>query len=311
MIVDPSRRVLLVDIDGVIPNLALMKVSSFFKMGGASVGFYVDDPTDAYISVILKKNRPKASMCANMLMALYPGVRIDIGGPGYDIKKTLPDCIESCQPDYSLYPGIDYALGFTTRGCIRKCPFCIVPIKEGKLHRIQPISEIYRPEYSAIKLLDNNILADRDNFKEVVEFCESHNLKLDISQGLDIRLLDSELASLIARIKPMKKLDFAFDSMKYLKHVLRGLNLLRNAGIDTRGKVQFYVYCDRSYDGEYGIKSAIERCQILKNHGTNAYVMLNIDQEPTQDMKNLKRWANRKQLYWSVDFKDYRTGAIV
>lgn len=310
MIVDPSQRVLLVDIDGVIPNLALMKVASFFKTGGASVGFHVDDPTDAYISVILKKDRPIANMCANMLASLYPGINIDIGGPGYDVKKTLPDCIESCQPDYSLYPGIDYALGFTTRGCIRKCPFCIVPIKEGKLHRIQSIRDIYRPEYHAIKLLDNNILADRDNFKEVVEFCESHNLKLDISQGLDIRLLDDELASLIARVKPLKKLDFAFDSMRYKSAVYRGIQLLKIHGVDVRGKVQFYVYCDRSVTGQYGIESAIKRCQILKAQGTNAYVMLNIDQAPTQDMKNLKRWANRKQLYWSIDFKDYRTGAI-
>lgn len=274
------------------------------------MGFNVDMPTHAYISTILRKNRHKALSCANMLASLYPGIQLDLGGPGYDIKKCLPDEIELCKPDYSLYPGIDYALGFTTRGCIRKCPFCIVPIKEGKIYRIQPIQDVYAPQFQAIKLLDNNVLADRDNFREIVTFCENHNLRLDVSQGLDIRLLDEELAGLIARIKPIKKLDFAFDSLRYEKAVIKGIQLLVNAGVDIRGKVQFYVYCDRSITGEYGIESAIKRCQILKDHGTNPYVMLNIDETPTRDMKNLKRWANRKAIFWATDFKDYKKQVI-
>lgn len=272
------------------------------------VGFDVDNPTHAYISCIFRKNRHKAISSANMLASLYPGIIIDIGGPGYDLKKVLPAEIENCKPDYDLYPNMDYALGFTTRGCIRKCPFCVVPKKEGKLTRIQPISEIYNPRFNQIKLLDNNVLADRDNFRDIVRFASDHNLKLDVSQGLDIRLLDEELASLIAQIRPMNKLDFAFDSLDYKEQVIRGIELLKDAGVNLRSNVQFYVYCDRSTTGKYGIDSAIERCNILKEQGTNAYVMLNIDEEPTQTMKNLKRWANRKQLYWSMDFHDYRIG---
>lgn len=310
MIVNKSWRVLLVDIDSTIPNLALMKISAFYKKYGIQVGWDVDYPTHAYVSVILNKNRHKAVSCANMLESLYPDISVDIGGPGYDLKKVLPSSIESCKPDYDLYPDIDYSLGFTTRGCIRRCPFCIVPIKEGKLHRVNPISEIYNPKFKQIKLLDNNVLADRDNFRAIVGFCTQHHLKLDISQGLDIRLLDEELAGLIAQIRPMNKLDFAFDSLDYLDAVTRGVQLLKGAGIDVRGKVQFYVYCDRSESGKYGIESAIKRCAILKELGTNAYVMLNIDEEPTRQMKNLKRWANRKNIYWAVDFSEYKQGMI-
>lgn len=302
-------KVLLVDIDSIIPNLALMKVSAFYKQEGAQVGFDVDNPTHAYISCIFRKNRHKAISSANMLSSLYPDVIIDIGGPGYDLKKVLPNEIEDCTPDYDLYKGMDYALGFTTRGCIRACPFCIVPKKEGKLHRIRPISEIYNPRFNQIKLLDNNVLADRENFRDIVQFCLDHKLKLDVSQGLDIRLMDSELASLIAKIRPMNKLDFAFDSLDYKESVIEGIRLLKDAGVNVRSDVQFYVYCDNT-DGKYGIESAINRCNILKEQGTNAYVMLNIDQEPTQTMKNLKRWANRKQLYWSISFNDYRIGGF-
>lgn len=82
------------------------------------------------------------------------------------------------------------------------------------------------------------------------------------------------------------------------------LSLLKEVGIHIKNYVQYYVYCDKS-DGEYGFKSALERCKILKENGTNAYVMLNIDEEPTTQMKHLKRWANRKHIYWSIDFEDY------
>lgn len=303
-------RVSLIDIDSTIPNLALMKISAYYKAGGATVGFNIDDPDRAFISVIFKKNRGIANQSANMLKALYPNVIIDIGGPGYDLTKTLPQAIEDTAPDYALYPNMGYALGFTTRGCIRACPFCVVPKKEGKLRRVNSIENIYRPELPAIKLLDNNVLADPDNFKHIVDFCADHNVKLDVSQGLDIRLLTSDLAEYVARIKPLHKLDFAFDSLAYKDAVKRGIDLLKDAGVNVRGNVQFYVYCDKSVTGEYGFNSALERCQLLKSWGTNAYVMLDINADPSREMKNLKRWANRKAIYWTVDFSAYHYGAV-
>lgn len=299
-------RILLIDVDSKIPNLALMKISQYHKQGGDTVALNsLEDPDKAYISVIFKKNRDKAVSLAYLLRLTYPNIEIDIGGPGYDLKKKLPPEIEETSPDYDLYPNIDYSIGFTTRGCIRRCPFCIVPIKEGKLTRVRSIEEIHDKRHSQIKLLDNNILADKENFRHVADYCIKNNLKLDISQGLDARLLDEETAGLLAQIKPMVCFTFAFDSLKYKTKVLKAIRLLKDAGVNVRSLVQFYVYCDNSINGEYGIKSAVERCQILKSEGTNAYVMLNIDEDPSREMKQLKRWANRKAIFWTIDFKDY------
>lgn len=303
-------RVLLVDIDSKIPNLALMKISYFHKSRGDIVGFNTDSPDMVYISVIFKKNKDKARSSVELLRYINPNITVDIGGPGYDLKKVLPPDIEESPPDYDLYPGIDYALGFTTRGCIRKCPFCIVPIKEGGLKRIQPIERIYNPKFKAVKLLDNNVLADMDNFNHIANFCIDHDIKLDVSQGLDARLLTETSAQLLKKIKPLHTFTFAFDSLKYKSYVERAISLLKNAGVDVRHKVQFYVYCDNSITGEYGINSAIERCNLLKSWGTSAYVMLDIDTDPSADMRHLKRWANRKQIFWTIDFKDYSTKAI-
>lgn len=299
------ERVLLIDIDSKIPNLALMKVSAYHKALGDTVGFDTADPTRAYISCIFKRNKAKADSAATMLRLQYPTITIDIGGPGYSLTKTLPDEIEGQRPDYDLYPGTDYSLGFTTRGCIRRCPFCIVPIKEGHLHRVARIEDIHDPRHRQIKLLDNNILADMDKFKQIIAYCKEHDLRLDISQGLDARLLTEEVAGLLASIRPMSTWTFAFDSMAYRPAVERAIGLLRDAGINLRQKVQFYVYCDDS-DGEYGIESAIERCRLLKGWGTNPWVMLNIDRRPTKAMRHLKRWANQKQIFWSIDISEYK-----
>jgi hypothetical protein len=282
-----------------------MKVSAYHKALGDTVGFDTPDPTRAYISCIFKKNRAKADSAATMLRLQYPEIAIDIGGPGYSLTKTLPDEIEGQRPDYDLYPGTDYSLGFTTRGCIRRCPFCIVPIKEGYLHRVARIEDIHDPRHRQIKLLDNNVLADMDNFRQIVEYCKNYDIRLDVSQGLDARLLTEEAAGLLASIKPMSTWTFAFDSLSYRPAVERSVRLLKEAGINVRGQVQYYVYCDDS-NGEYGIESAIERCRLLKGWNTNPWVMLNIDRTPTRAMRHLKRWANQKQIFWSIDISDYK-----
>lgn len=220
-----EERILLIDLDSTIPNLALMKISAYWKSKGCEVGFTTKDPTRAYISCIFKKNRDGAKVSAYFLSLTYPKIKIDIGGTGYDLKKTLPDDIERMRPDYTLYPECNYSLGFTTRGCIRACPFCVVPHKEGKLHRVSTIEEIYDPGFKSIKLMDNNVLGDMDNFREIIDFCRTHNLKLDLSQGLDARLLTEESAELLSQVKPMASWVFAFNSLSYKDDVLNSLSL--------------------------------------------------------------------------------------
>ena len=134
-----GKRILLIDVDSKIPNLALMKLSAWHKERGDNVallrGSQVelgDKPDKIYASIIYKKNRHSL----DYLIAQCPDI-IDIGGSGYDLKKELPPVIEAMRPDYSLYPECDYSIGFASRGCIRHCHFCIVHDKEGYFRRVQ------------------------------------------------------------------------------------------------------------------------------------------------------------------------------
>lgn len=93
-------RIQLIDIDSVIPNLALMKISAYHKQKGDIVGLNnINEPDKAYISVIFKKNRALAVSCAHNLKQMYPEVEIDIGGPGYDLSKTLEPEIENIKTE--------------------------------------------------------------------------------------------------------------------------------------------------------------------------------------------------------------------
>lgn len=290
-------KVLLVQADGKLPNLALMKLSAYHRALGDQVGFNISEPELVYVSVILKRNK------ANMdgLGLLYPDAEVRYGGPGYDLATKLPDETEYLRPDYSLYPDMDYSMGFTTRGCIRHCHFCIVPEKEGKLTRWQHPEEFHNPAFKKIMLLDNNWLADKSWFMETSQWLIDHGISLS-EHGMDIRLLDSEIAQRLKEMRFYAPMHFAYDSDRDEPGVRDGIALLKKAGINVRNGVEFYVYVDSPKQ----LESGINRCRQLKAWGTNPFVMYNIDRPITPEIRRLMRWANRKWLFWSMDYDDYR-----
>lgn len=299
-VVDMS--VLLIDVDSKIPNLALMKVSSYYKAHGEEVGFNVSEPTKVYCSIVFTKNKHRA----DGLRLFYPNAEINVGGTGYDVAKKLPQEIEECSPDYSIYPSCEKYYGFTSRGCIRNCPFCFVPMKEGKFYRLHDTAKeaidhiLGNGHYKQIEIMDNNILADKEWFMEVSQEILDRGWKVDFNQGLDIRLLDDEIATRLSKLRPISTWKFAFDNTNYEKAVLKGIDTLNNNGVNVRSKCMFYVYCD----GDHAYDDTVYRCRTLKEHNALAYVMVNPERVLTDRVKHLKRWT-RPWLYWSADITEY------
>ena len=293
---DSLSKVLLIDVDSKIPNLALMKLSAWHKVQGDQVGFNVTDPDIIYASVIFKKNRH----LTDGLKIWYPNAEILIGGSGFDLDIKLPDEVEAIRPDYDLYPTIQYSMGFTTRGCIRNCYFCVVPVKEGKLAKSQHPSIFHDPRFKEIYILDNNWMADRDWFMETSQWIIDNNLKLR-ENGLDIRLLDDKLAAQLAKFKLAAPLKFAFDNDRDTQAVLDGIQILKDAGISPKNNCFFYVYCHN--DAQY--ENTLARCRLLKENGASAYVMFNMDEKRTTRIKHLQRWTAKPWLFWSFDIDQF------
>jgi hypothetical protein len=300
-------RVNLVDIDNKyreskrrgkrFPNLALMKISAYHKSRGDFIGFDIDHPDLTYISCVFEKNK---------LHALKEGCdgftsedKI-LGGSGVSLDTTLKPEIELMRPDYDLYPS-EYSMGFTTRGCIRNCDFCIVRKKEGLFRRNQHIEEFHDSRFKSCKLLDNNILVDVDWFFENTDWAIEHKVKLDITQGMDIRLMTPEIAQQLKKIKFVdQQMRFAWDNLIEERRIIDGISMLKEAGINTRRNVSFYVLSGFNTT----IQEDLYRCNTLRENRCNSFVMM---YNETPELKNLARWANRRQLYWSMNFDSYGT----
>lgn len=287
----------MVDLDQAKPNLALMHISAWRKALGFETGFNVSDPDEVWASVVFSWNRHKA----DGLRYWYPNARIDIGGGAFDLRKNLPEEVDRMMPDYSLYPGMDYDLGFTTRGCNRGCRFCVVPRKEGKFRVHQHPSEFHDPKHRKIVLMDNNILFDKDWFMEITRWMIDNSMSVDFNQGLDLRLMDCDIAQRIAELRPVSHWHFAFDSLDYRQEVEDGIRMLKEAGVDVRHRANVYVYLD----GDEQVEDAYERCMILRELGTLPYIMVNREAKRTRGMTDLKRWT-RPQIFFSTSFEDYR-----
>jgi len=288
------NKVQLIDVDSKIPNLALMKISAYHKSIGDKVGFHISDHNIVYASIVFSKNSWKG----NGIKKMYPNAKVFVGGSGYDLKSKLPDKIEKMFPDYDLYPS-GYSQGFTTRGCIRNCSFCIVRSKEGYLSRYQHPKDFHDERFDTIMIMDNNWLADSNWFFETSNWIIDHDLKV-IEHGLDIRLVDDKIADQLLKLK-IKKYHFAFDFIELEAIVREKINLLKEVGINLRTDTTFYVYCDSDLDYD----NAVYRCNVLRDLGTNAFLMWNCNAKKTRRIKNLIHWCNRKMLYWKIPFEEY------
>jgi hypothetical protein len=155
--------------------------------------------------------------------------------------------------------------------------------------------------FKRTKLLDNNWYADPDWFFETSQWFIDNKVAVDVTQGFDIRLITPEIAAQLKKLKRWAPFHFAFDDMAIKDDVLNGLEILKQAGFDTKHHLSFYVYCHN--DKQY--PDAVERCQILKAHRTTAFAMCNIDRPRSKRMDKLMRWTGRSWLFWSCDIDDY------
>ncbi len=296
-------NVLLVDVDSVIPNLALMKLSAFHKAQGDNVDLHRGPKVPikieydvVYISCIFKENAIKARRLAKR----FPNAKVHLGGSGVDLKGTLPDEIEQLMPDYDLYPECDYSMGFTARGCIRKCPWCIVPIKE---HGVRPVADIYQfwnPKHRHIMLLDNNPLALPEHFRKIAGQIIKEGLTCDFQSGFDIRLLNDDNAKIIKSLR-IHEPTFAWDELNMENAVLRGIEILKRNGIN---RAVWYVLV--GFNTQFS--EDLYRVNRLRDLGQRVYVMpYDSDElfEKDERYRHLRNWANARMYFASCTFDGY------
>lgn len=195
------KKIVIYDIDGKIPNLALMKISAYYKTRGYQVKLskeikYI--PADKHFGSAIFNNE-RSNKNVKTLLKIF-GSHIQMGGTGCSLEALLPAEIDACFPDYGLYNHKKYAIGFLSRGCNKSCPFCLVPRKEGKLHSKYAFFDDFVPKNQQnVMLLDNNILA-ADNATETLESIIKKKYNVNFSQTLDIDYLTAKNNTLLKKI---------------------------------------------------------------------------------------------------------------
>lgn len=300
-------KVLLLQLDGKLPNLALMRIAAhhrgdeivFQQAGNFSAlerGLF-DSFDRVYASLIFSRTRP----VAEHLKAIYPGAII--GGTGWAIKLKLEDvAITTKEMDYSIYPTFKNSIGFTQRGCRLRCSFCVVPEKEGAVRFENGINVIWRgyPYPRNIILLDNDFFGF-ENWRGRIEEIKSGDFKVSFNQGINARMLTDETAAAIASVKyyddqfKTRRIYTAWDNQKDEHRLFAGLEALVKHGVKPD---QIMVYMLIGYwQGETAADREYRRAR-LREFGCRPYPMPYIR---TPELVGFQRWvigAYDKRISW-------------
>jgi hypothetical protein len=294
-----KMKVGLVQIDGKLPNLALMQICAYHESQGHQVEWFGGELfSDEYDKVYASKIFQFSDMPQLPPNAL-------IGGTGIDFFNKLPEEIAACQPSYSLYPDCNYHIGFSMKGCRFRCKFCCVPTKEGKPVAYQSIDEILiNPKGGdRLVLLDNDFFGG-SNWKANLERIIELDLKVNFNQGLNIRIFKDEQAELLAECKfynlnfTSRYLTFAWDRWQDEKLIFAGIERCGRYGIKPN-QMQFFVLIGFDTTPEQDL----ERVTKLWDKGALPFVMPYNKNNEYQ--KRFARWVNHRAIFKSVKWEDY------
>lgn len=268
-----------------------------------------------------------------------------LGGTGYfeDGGIDLKDIIEHHYPDYDLYTEYvqtmiasgrpasyfnDYTecfIGFTTRGCFRKCGFCVNK-KFDRCKRHTPIPNFVdlkkNPERKRIMLWDDNLFAYA-HWEDVVNDLMNTGLPFQFRQGLDLRLMTEKRAKVFSEVKSYGDYIFAFDHIqdkelietrlsRWLKYNKKETKLYVLTGYDARNP----------QDAKYGnrknipvekkdledIEFTFERIAILMRYGCLPYIMkyISYKESPYSGIYvQLGRWCNQPKIFKKMTFEEF------
>ena len=174
---------------------------------------------------------------------------VRVGGPAFGDKGG------------EFVPGrfVKEGVTFTSRGCPKRCPWCLVPQREGKLRelKIQPGNIVQ----------DNNLLAcSRGHIERVFEMLAGQKRGIQF-KGLDIDYLKPWHVELLKKIK-VAELWFACDRPEDLPRLDKAAAMLGDFSIE---KKRCYVLVGK--DGETQ-DQAQARCEAVYRKGLLPYAQL-------------------------------------
>jgi hypothetical protein len=309
-------KVLLFQLDGKIPNLALLRIAAHHRALGDECELRVagneaalqprfgdERISKVYASAIFTRSQS----LANRLQKIWPGAVV--GGSGIDSPPLLVTSLAKVgivtrDSDYSVYPRWPHSIGFTQRGCRfteKTCGHCSVPLREGNARAEDNILSIWRghPWPKNLLLLDNDTFGN-PNWRAEVAAIREGGFKVCWTQGINARMLSDEVCEAIASVHysdndfKIRRIYTAWDNSAHELPLFRGLNALIRYGVKA-DNIMVFLLCgfhDSAEDREY-------RRRKLRELGCRPYPMPFVR---TRELVGFQRWvvgAYDKRVAWS------------
>ena len=225
---------------------------------------------EVHVSVAFTWDIDEGRRLSHAWSAFYPVVKL--GGPAFGDQPN------GFEPGCYIKSGVT----FTTRGCNNRCPWCLVPEREGQLTEI--------PDFAPGHIIqDNNLLqASREHQARVYAMLKAQRAA-EFSGGLDARLLDDWVADQLRQLT-IKQAFLAADTVAALGPL--GAAIERMSFL-PRYKIRVYVLV--AYSGET-IPEAIERLEAVYQLGGVPFAQLY--QPPDRFIKYGRDWRDLART-WS------------
>ena len=300
----------LTQIDGKLPNLALMKLAHWHRAKGDTV-FFTKDVERGLFEPAYDKVYGSAIFGFSQLRLMqfqrqWP--ESIVGGTGTPYAHTVEDMIghEYERHDYADYPGVDYSIGFTQRGCRLACKFCVVPKKEGKPRSTNTIQDIWRgkPHPKKLHLLDNDFFGN-PNWRERIAEIREGKFRVCMSQGINVRLIDEEAAAALATIEYRdtkfqdRRLYTAWDNLRDEAIFFRGVDMLEAAGVPPKHLMAYMLI---GYDKSETWDRIWRRFNSMVDRGIMPYPM--VYDRSRKDLTRFQRWVVMG-LYRVIPWAEY------
>lgn len=301
------------------------------KLRWGGTGYYgEDDPVDIFISL---RDKDMTQLENDEFLNRFPNHRggkkmgIDMAHqmPYYDLyksyiaKKVAAGKKESYYKDY-----LNYSIGFLTRGCFRKCPFCVNRLEQ----RVMPHSQIEwfldNTTDENGKLVRPNIYLWDDNFlaappavwRSLLDKLIETGRPFQFRQGLDERMIaespyGEEIAEKLSKCKYHGDYIFAFDNWSDREKIVKALKIWKHY---NSKETKFYLFCGFRITPDDDAKlyndvwEIFQRIKILMQYGCLGYIMRHEDyhnHELSNIYTQLARWCNQPGFFRNMSFWEF------
>lgn len=305
--------------------------SEWYKFHLGGTGYYATIPDDRDFASLRQldmeqfENDEFLSLLPNKRGGRYMGIDMARQMPYYKLYSSYIEKQIAAGRKRSYYKDyLYYSIGFLTRGCFRKCPFCVNRL-ESRVVKHSELSwfldnerdengKLIRPY---IYLWDDNFLASppkvwRPLLKELMETKRPFQFR----QGLDERMIaespyGEEIAETLSKCKYHGDYIFAFDNWSDRPKIEKALKIWKRY---NKKETKFYLFCGFKLTPDndellyQDIWEIFARIKVLMQYGCLGYIMRHEDyhnHELSNIYVQIARWCNQPAFYKKMSFWEF------